>query len=81
MTVRGGCHQLTGMVSLGHFHGAMENIKSGKNITTLLVNNTRSLWPLMVHIYIKPRLCTVLILFRSVTCRSGNTPSAVYLPK
>ena len=49
MTVKGGCQQLTGMVSLGHFHGAMENIKSGKNITMLLIKNTRSLRPLMLY--------------------------------
>ena len=54
MTVKGGCHQLTGMVSLGHFHDAMENIKSGKNITMLLIKNTRSLRPLMLYyLYIR----------------------------
>ena len=42
------------MVSLGHFHGAMENIKSGKNITNVLIKNTRSLRPLMLYyLYIK----------------------------
>ena len=53
MTVKGGSHQLTGMVSLGHFHGAMKNIKSGKNI---IIKNTRSLRPLMLYyLYIKLR--------------------------
>ena len=56
MTVKGARHQLTGMVSLGHFHGAMENIKSGKNITMLPIKNTRSLWPLMLYyLYMKLR--------------------------
>jgi hypothetical protein len=29
MTVKGGKHNLTGIVSLGSFHNAMEGIKSG----------------------------------------------------
>ena len=32
MTVKGGRHQLTGMVSLGSFNNAMENIKSSKDL-------------------------------------------------
>ena len=30
MTVRGGKHSPTGIVSLGEFHNAVEGIKSGK---------------------------------------------------
>lgn len=32
MSVKGGRHQLTGIVSLGSFYNAMENIKSGKKL-------------------------------------------------
>ena len=32
MTVRGGKHRLTGNVSLGEFHNALQGIKSGKNV-------------------------------------------------
>jgi hypothetical protein len=69
MTVKGGRHQLTGMVSLGHFHDTMENIKSGKKITMLLMKNITS------------KLYHVLFLFRSVICRFSNTPSTIYLPQ
>ena len=69
MTVKGGRHQLTGMVSLGYFHDAMENIKSGKKITMFL---TKSITLRFYH---------VLFLFRSVICRSSNTPSTIYLPQ
>ena len=36
MTIKGGLHQLTGIVSLGSFYDAMEKIKSGKNACALL---------------------------------------------
>ena len=36
MTIKGGRHQLTGIVSLESFYDAMENIKSGKNACALL---------------------------------------------
>ena len=37
MTVKGGRHQLTGIVSLGSFYNAMENIKSSKEMSHVLL--------------------------------------------